>query len=187
MMPLPPSRDDPRDRADVEVLGREFYRRAFADRLLGPVFVDVARTDLPEHLPIMRDFWESALFRAGTHPRNAFTVHVDLHRRVALTSDHFARWLALWTHSADDLYAGAVAGRAKTQTTRIAGSIHRRLGSATGAQPLSIVRARAGIVAVTACGAGKDYRPHSSHRPPAAGTTGDDHRISGDHGRERSQ
>lgn len=43
-------------RADVEVLVREFYTRAFADPLLGPVLRDVTRMDLAAHLPVMCDF-----------------------------------------------------------------------------------------------------------------------------------
>ena len=55
--------EDLRGRGDVEALVREFYPRAFADRLLGPVFIDVARMDLPAHLPVMCDFWETVLSR----------------------------------------------------------------------------------------------------------------------------
>lgn len=187
MTQSPPIRHDLRDRSDVETLVREFYRRAFADPLLGPVFVDVAHMDLSAHLPIMCDFWETVLFRAGTYRRNAFAVHVDLHRRVALTSTHFAQWLALWTQTVDELYAGPVAERAKTQAARIAGSIHRRLHSATDAQPLWIERAPTNLATVAAYSAGEDARRDSSHRPPSAGTTGVDHRPSGDQGRETSQ
>ena len=52
-------------RDDVEVLVRNFYARAFADPLLSPIFVDVVRIDLDAHLPVMCDFWQTVLFRAG--------------------------------------------------------------------------------------------------------------------------
>ncbi len=117
---------------------RRFYGRAFADPLLGPIFTDIAQMDLDAHLPIMCDFWETVLFRAGKYRRNAFTVHVGLHRRAELTAAHFARWLALWTETIDELYAGPVASHAEVQASRIADSIHRRLHSTTDAQPLSI-------------------------------------------------
>jgi len=32
------------------------FRRAFADELLEPVFIDVAQLDLDAHLPVMCDF-----------------------------------------------------------------------------------------------------------------------------------
>lgn len=134
---------DVRDRTDISRLVTEFYRRAFADDLLGPVFVDIARMDLAAHLPIMCDFWETVLLRAGTYRRNAFTVHVGLHQRPelgagGLTADMFARWLALWSATVDDLFAGPVADRAKTQAGRIGESIHRRLHSSRDRQPLLI-------------------------------------------------
>lgn len=118
---------DLQDRADVVVLIETFYARAFADPLLGHVFVDVAQMDLAAHLPIMADFWETVLFRAGLYRRNALAVHLDLSAREPLTAEHFARWLALWTATVDELYAGPAAELAKTQARRIAGSIHRRV------------------------------------------------------------
>jgi hemoglobin len=88
-------RRDIGDRNDIAEMIMDFYARAFADDLLGPVFVDVAKLDLAAHLPIMCDFWETVLFRAGLYRRNALQVHVDLHREAHLTGAHFARWLQL--------------------------------------------------------------------------------------------
>jgi Truncated hemoglobins len=65
----------------------DFYGRASADELLGPVFVDVARMDLTAHLPVMCDFWETVLFRAGRYRGNALHPHLGAslaeHRRAA--------------------------------------------------------------------------------------------------------
>lgn len=134
---------DLQDRGDVTRLITEFYERAFADDLLGPVFVDIVRMDLQAHLPVMCDFWETVLFRAGTYRGNAFTVHVHLHQRpelgdAGLTAEMFARWLALWSATVDDLYAGPVAERAKIQAARIAHSIHRRLHARSDRRPMTI-------------------------------------------------
>lgn len=115
------------DRADIDALVADFYQRAFADELLGPVFVDVAGVDLSMHLPVMGDFWETVLLRAGRYHRNALRPHVALAAQVELTDAHFARWLALWTATVDERHTGTRAHLAKTQATRIAGSIRRRL------------------------------------------------------------
>ncbi len=115
------------DRNDVEVLIRAFYGRAFADPLLGPVFRDIAQLDLDAHLPVMCDFWETALFRAGRYHRNAFVVHAQLHAKASLTAPHFRRWLDLWIATTDDLFAGSRAELAKIQAGRIAWAISRRL------------------------------------------------------------
>lgn len=137
-----PVRPDLADRADVERLVRAFYRSAFADELLGPIFVDVARMDLEAHLPVMCDFWETVLFRAGLYRRNALAVHTHLHALFPLRSEHFARWLALWTATVDELFAGQKAELAKTQAARIAWSISRRLLGASGSEFVSIARHR---------------------------------------------
>ncbi|HZG95143.1 MAG TPA: group III truncated hemoglobin [Mycobacteriales bacterium] len=121
-----PQRLDISSRSDIAVLLEAFYPRAFADDLLGPVFA-VAAMDLAAHLPVMCDFWETVLFRAGTYRRNALNVHHDLHDRVPLTEAHFARWLEIWCATTDDRYAGPVADRAKLQAERIAGAMARRL------------------------------------------------------------
>lgn len=119
--------EDIADRTDVAALVTDFYSRAFVDELLGPVFVDVAQMDLPAHLPIMCDFWESVLFRAGLYTGNALRPHVDLNAKVELTAEHFDRWLTIWTTTVDDRHAGPKAELAKVQAGRIAASIQRRL------------------------------------------------------------
>jgi hemoglobin len=108
----------------------EFYRRAFADEVLGPIFVDVARVDPSAHLPVMGDFWDTVLLRAGVYHRNALRPHLALAAEVELTDAHFARWLALWTATVDERHTGPRAELAKTQAARIAGSIRRRLHDA---------------------------------------------------------
>lgn len=135
-------------RDDIEALVVDFYTRAFADPLLGPVFRDVAAMDLQAHLPVMCDFWQTVLFRAGLYRRNALAVHVALHAAEPLTGEHFARWLGLWVETVDDRFAGEKAELAKRQATRISASIHRRLtgGSGSAFQTLSRRPGAAGAV-----------------------------------------
>jgi hemoglobin len=127
-------------RGDIEVLVRDFYTRAFADPLLGPIFRDVARMDLDAHLPVMCDFWQTVLFRAGLYRRNALRVHAHLHTLSPLSSEHFARWLALWTATVDDSFAGEKAELAKIQAARIAHSISRRLLGEAGGDFVTVTR-----------------------------------------------
>lgn len=123
---------DVQDRSDIADLVTTFYRRAFEDELIGPIFTDIAHLDLDHHLPIMCDFWETVLFRAGLYQRNAFAVHVALNAKVNLDGEHFERWLKIWVKNVDDHFVGEVAERAKTQAARIAASIHRRLQGRSG-------------------------------------------------------
>lgn len=133
-------RADLTDRTDVELLVRTFYLRAFHDDLIGTIFVDVAQLDLAAHLPVMCDFWETVLFRAGLYRRNAFNVHGEVDARFRLHVEHFLRWLELWTSTVDTLFAGEKAERAKVQAARIAWSMSRRLNGDAASQPLAIAR-----------------------------------------------
>jgi hemoglobin len=113
----PPVRRDIADSEDISLLVAEFYRRAFADDLLGPVFVDIARVDLSAHLPVMCDFWETVLLRAELYRRNALRPHVVLDAEVKLTPTHFARWLALWAATVDERHAGGLSPTLRPSTT----------------------------------------------------------------------
>ena len=123
---------DLRDRADIRELVEAFYRRAFADPLIGPIFTDVASMDLDHHLPIMCDFWETVLFRAGLYRRNALQLHLALNATYPLQQEHFDRWLELWADNVDERFAGQKAELAKVQAVRIAGSMQRRLQGRSG-------------------------------------------------------
>lgn len=115
------------DRAAIAQLLTDFYGRAFRDPLLGPVFVDIAQMDLAKHLPVICDFWETVVLKAGKYRRNAFTPHQQLHVRADLTTAHFAQWLHLWCQTVDERYAGPHAELAKLQASRMAASMCRRI------------------------------------------------------------
>ena len=118
----------------MEVTVADFYRRTFADPLIGPIFTDIAKMDLDHHLPIMCDFWETVLFRAGKYKRNAFHLHVALNEKFPLAEEHFDRWLEIWVANVDEKWAGEKAQLAKTQARRIARSICRRLQNRSGSE-----------------------------------------------------
>ncbi|GAA5229497.1 group III truncated hemoglobin [Arthrobacter cryoconiti] len=115
------------NRDDILLLVSTFYTRAFADPLIGPIFTDVVHMDLVRHMPIMADFWQTVLFKAGLYSRNALKIHFDIHAQEPLTLEHFNRWLQLWTNTVDALFSGDKAEMAKVQAHLIAGSLHRRV------------------------------------------------------------
>ena len=120
-------RPDITTRADCEQLVRAFYSRAFLDELLGPVFVDVAKLDLEAHVPVIASFWETILLGARTYRGGAFRPHVELHMQVALTREHFLRWLELWFATVEEHFEGPAAELAKSHANRVAGAFHQRL------------------------------------------------------------
>jgi hemoglobin len=121
------------DREDVEVLLRRFYGRVFEDDVLAEPFSELRAQGLESHLPVMCDFWETVLFRAGLYRGNAFIVHRQLDLQHPLYARHFTRWLAIWEATVDEMYDGPAALRAKVQAGRIARSLHRRLRGTDGA------------------------------------------------------
>ncbi|WP_025735647.1 group III truncated hemoglobin [Mycobacterium genavense] len=115
------------DCADVEALLRRFYNRALTDDVLIEPFAELRSEGLDNHIPIMCDFWETVLFRAGRYRGSALTVHRVIHQRTPLSSKHFVRWLTIWRATVDEMYRGPAAERAKVQAARIAWAMHRRL------------------------------------------------------------
>ena len=122
-----PERHDIEDRADVERLVRAFYGRALTDPIIGFIFVDVAKLDLEEHVPVIASFWETILLGSQTYSGGAYAVHANLNRQVRLRSGHFARWLSLWRATVDELFTGPRAEQAKAHAERVAGAFQRRL------------------------------------------------------------
>lgn len=114
-------------RDDILKLTTTFYQRAFADELLGTIFVDIAKMDLDAHLPVICDFWENILFRTGNYRGGAFAPHVMLNQQIALEWRHFARWLEIWTGTVDDLFTGPYADIAKQHAANVAVAFSQRL------------------------------------------------------------
>jgi hemoglobin len=116
------------DRADVEALLRRFYGRVLIDDVLAEPFIQVREvTGLESHIPVMANFWETVLFRAGLYKGSALTAHRHVHDRTTLSAHHFIRWLTTWKNTVDEMYSGPVAEQAKVQAARIAWAMHRRL------------------------------------------------------------
>lgn len=114
-------------RTDVEALLRRFYGRVMVDDVLAEPFAEVRSKGLESHIPVMTDFWETALFRAGLYRGSALHAHRRVHERIPLNGGHFVRWLTVWNDTVDEMFQGPVAERAKIQGSRIAWAMHRRL------------------------------------------------------------
>lgn len=54
-------------RTDIEALLRRFYGRVMVDDVLAEPFAELRVEGLDSHIPVMADFWETALFRAGRY------------------------------------------------------------------------------------------------------------------------
>jgi hemoglobin len=144
---------DIEDRADCERLVRAFYTRALDDPIIGWLFVDVAKLDLEEHVPVIASFWETILLGARSYGGGAFRPHAALHAKAGLRAGHFERWLALWRATVDELFAGERAELAKAHAERVAQAFHARLQAHPSAADLR--PAADGGLAVTRHGPGR--------------------------------
>ena len=114
-------------RADIERLVNTFYEKIRSDDLLGFIFNDVAKTDWAAHLPRMYAFWETMLFRTGGFVGNPLAVHARLVPLTAMGRPQFDRWLAVFTATVDELFAGENAERIKNTAADMANVIHAKI------------------------------------------------------------
>lgn len=110
---------------DIKVLVNNFYDRVNADELLSPVFNDDAKVDWAVHLPKMYRFWGTLLL--GTQDYNGSPF--DKHMGHNIKSEHFERWLLLFTKTVDELFMGSKADEAKSKAANIGMIFNAKLES----------------------------------------------------------
>ncbi len=81
-------------------LVREFYTRARADALLGPIFEQKLAGHWEEHFAKLTDFWSRMIgLGAGSYEGRPLPAHAALD----LAPEHFTAWLALFAATARDI------------------------------------------------------------------------------------
>lgn len=130
-------RPDIETRADIERLVETFYTGVMVDPVLGPIFTDVAKLDLPAHMPVMCDFWENILFGARKYPGGMMWKHMVLHQQTALAPHHFQRWLDYWVETVDRFFEGDRARVAKMHAARVATMMAGRFQQIPGGPPVT--------------------------------------------------
>ena len=108
------------NREDLLLLLTQFYNKLLADKSISYLFTDIARIDLPHHLDILVNFWDSILFQSDTYRKNAMQPHMILHQKSPLQKHHFETWLRYFNETVDDLFEGEKASIAKERALSIA-------------------------------------------------------------------
>lgn len=86
------------DEALIERLVRSFYARVRDDVKLGPIFA--ARiTDWEPHLQRMCAFWSTVTLMTGRYSGQPMQTH----QALPIDATHFARWLELFTATANEV------------------------------------------------------------------------------------
>ena len=111
--------NDIQTRTDLEKILAAFYEKLLQDNEIGYIFTDVAHVNLQAHLPVITDFWEQTLLRAGGYRNNVLQIHLDLNKKTPLTDTHFKIWIRHFNNTIDALFAGENAEKMKTRALSI--------------------------------------------------------------------
>lgn len=114
-------------RPEIERLVNTFYDRVRADKTLGFIFDEVAKTQWDTHLPKMYAFWETVMFRSGGFTGNPLVAHAKLVPLTDMGRDKFDHWLQLFCGTVDDLFEGEHAEHIKRCAEDMANVIHAKI------------------------------------------------------------
>lgn len=105
---------------DIGRLVPAFYSRVRADEILGPIFNE-AIEDWPHHLEKLQAFWSSVMLTSGRYKGQPMVAHVRHEQHM--TPENFARWLNMWSMTAEELLGPDKAAGFLERAGRIAESL----------------------------------------------------------------
>src|SRR5689334_800041 len=94
-------------REELEDFLWTFYKKAFADELIGNFFTEVVPLDLDTHIPVIANFWESVAFNKPSYRKNVMEVHQRIHHLSKIKKEHLDRWVKLFTEALDEKFEGS--------------------------------------------------------------------------------
>lgn len=100
---------------DIKKLVQNFYNKIRKDQMLAPVFNEVLKGNLENHMNIMCEFWSSILLSTGKYLNNASVKQALLFLEIA----QFDQWLTLFDQTIDELFFGFNASHAKGSAINI--------------------------------------------------------------------
>ncbi|TRX40031.1 group III truncated hemoglobin [Flavobacterium restrictum] len=101
---------------DIKLLVNSFYSKVQEDALIGPIFNEKIMGRWPEHLEKMYRFWQTILLEEHTYTGSPFPPH----KQLPVNTQHFDRWMALFTETVDHLFTGKLADDAKLRAQNMA-------------------------------------------------------------------
>lgn len=107
------------NRENLEWLVSTFYEKLMVDEVVKTFFIEVVPIDLKEHLPVIVDFWESALLAQGNYRGNPMIKHMEMSRKMQLERIHLETWLQHWEDTIREGFKGPVAETAITRARSI--------------------------------------------------------------------
>lgn len=113
-------KNDIETREELEEILKIFYKKAFADELIGYFFTEVVPLDLKTHIPVIANFWESIVFNKPNYRKNVMEVHQHIHHLSKIQKEHLDRWVKIFTETLDENFAGAKTELMKQRARSIA-------------------------------------------------------------------
>jgi hemoglobin len=111
---------DIESREELETFLWAFYKKAFADELIGHFFIEVVPLDLETHVPVIANFWESVAFNKPSYRKNVMEVHQHIHLLSKIKKEHLDRWVKLFTGTLAENFDGDRAELMKQRARSIA-------------------------------------------------------------------
>jgi hemoglobin len=111
---------DIESREELEAFLWAFYKKAFADELIGHFFIEVVPLNLETHVPVIANFWESVAFNKPSYRKNVMEVHKHIHHLSKIRKEHLDRWVKLFTETLAENFDGDRAELMKQRARSIA-------------------------------------------------------------------
>ena len=116
-------------RPQIERFVDLFYQRLLADTEMSPIFLEVARVDLDQHLPHIKNYWCKLLLGESGYRRHTMNIHRQLHDQRPLAEGDFQRWLDHFNAALDANFAGPGTEKARRVASAIAANMEKGLPS----------------------------------------------------------
>ncbi len=113
---------------EIALLVDRFYAKVRADPEIGSVFNDAVQ-NWDAHLALLKDFWSSVLLTTGRYKGNPLLAHFQL----PIEERYFARWLTLFSKTANEVMTAPHAEVVAQKANLIAMNMKRVLASQTNA------------------------------------------------------
>jgi len=107
-------------REELEDFLWAFYKKAFADELIGRFFTEVVPLDLDTHIPVIANFWESVAFNKPSYRKNVMEVHQHIHDLSKIQKEHLDRWVKIFTQTLEERFEGSRSELMKQRARSIA-------------------------------------------------------------------
>jgi hemoglobin len=120
--------NDIHSREDIVLILTSFYKKAFADDLIGRFFTEVVPLDLESHIPIIADFWETIVLDQRKYAKNVMQIHQHISSLSPIRKHHLDRWVKLFMTTIEESFDGDKATLMKQRARSIATLMEMRLG-----------------------------------------------------------